>query len=350
VTTVTGSNSLSQTTTEDGNPQRTRIRKIAIEEHFAPRAFSHLITNPGWPRATFELVLDQLADIDRRLALMDAADVEVSVLSFGAAGLQDLLEPRAASDLAREINDALAKIVAEHPERFAGFATLPMQDPNAAAAELRRTVEEHGFRGALVNGFSNLGSSDVARYYDLDEYEPFWATVEELQVPFYLHPRNPLSSQCQIYEGRPELLGPTWAFAVETGTHALRLITSGLFDRHPGVTVVLGHLGEFLPFAIHRLEQRMSRRDDVEMTRLPTEVFTQNFYVTTSGNYHTPSLAACIEVMGVDRIMFAADYPFEDLSDGISWFDNLELDPKTKALIGAENARRLFALGAARAD
>jgi 2,3-dihydroxybenzoate decarboxylase len=219
-----------------------------------------------------------------------------------------------------------------------------MQDPVAAATEFERAVHGLGFCGALVNGYSSVGNLEVGRYYDDPEYEPLWAAVEDLGAPFYLHPRNPLPNQRRIYEGREELLGPTWAFAVETGTHALRLITSGLFDRHPRATVILGHLGEFLPFAIHRLEQRISRLPQIQLNRSPSEVLRQNFYVTTSGNYHTPSLTACIDELGAERILFAADYPFEVLSDATTWFDALDVDPQTKASIGHVNARSLLSL------
>lgn len=315
--------------------------KIAVEEHVAPPALSHLITNPGWPAASFQRVLDDLADIERRLQLMDAGGVALSVLSLGSVGIQTVADSSAAVQLAAEANDAVAEIVDANPDRFAAFAALPMQDPDAAETELRRAVGRLGCLGALVNGYTDVAGGG-SRYYDEPAYEPLWAAFEELDVPLYLHPRDPLPSQRRIYQGREELLGPTWAFAVETGTHALRLITSGLFDRYPGVTVIVGHLGEFLPFAIHRLEQRMSRLADIRLERSPTEVLRQNFYITTSGNYHTPSLRGCIEEVGAERLLFAADYPFEVLDDGTSWFDALELDSETKAQIASHNAAALL--------
>jgi gamma-resorcylate decarboxylase len=163
-------------------------------------------------------------------------------------------------------------------------------------------------------------------------------------VPLYLHPRDPLPTQRRIYEGRPELLGPTWAFGVETATHALRLITSGLFDRHPRLTVILGHLGEGLPFAMHRLEQRLGRRADVRLERLPTQVLRENFHITTSGNYHTPSLVGLLLELGADRVLFAADYPFEDLADGARWMDTVPISERDRAKIGRDNAARLLGL------
>lgn len=330
------------------NAQFGRRRKIALEEHIVPSELHSLITNPGWPDASWQQVLEDLTDIDRRLEVMNENDIELAVLSLGSNGLQDVLDPSEAAELAGRANDALAKTISEHPDRFAGFAALPMQQPESAAAELRRAVSELGFCGALVNGYSSFGDLDTGVYYDHASYEPFWEAVAALGIPFYLHPRNPLPNQRRIYDGRGELLGPTWAFAVETGTHALRLITSGLFDRHPRVTVMLGHLGEFLPFAIHRLEQRMARLPQVRLQRSPTEVLQENFYVTTSGNCHTPSLNACIEQLGAEHVMFAADYPFEVVSEATTWFDALTLDPLTKSLIERGNAHKLLGVGSAR--
>jgi gamma-resorcylate decarboxylase len=263
----------------------------------------------------------------------------VSVLSLASDGIQGIDDPATAVRRAREANDALAARIALHPDRFAGFAAVAMQDPASAAAEAERAVRELGFRGVLVNGYSN-----GAPYYDGERYLPFWEAMEGLHVPFYLHPRNPLESQRKIYEGRPELLGPTWAFGVETATHALRLIVSGLFDRFPGLTVILGHLGEGLPFQTYRLEQRLKRRADVSLKRLPTQVLRENFYVTVSGNYHTPSLIGVLLELGADRVMFAADHPFEDVADGTEWFDTVAVSEADRQKIGRLNVQRLLGL------
>jgi 2,3-dihydroxybenzoate decarboxylase len=219
-----------------------------------------------------------------------------------------------------------------------------MQDPSAAAVELERAVRALGLKGALVNGYSSLGDFETGVYYDADEYLPFWERVEALGVPFYLHPRNPLPNQRRIYEGRGELLGPTWAFAVETGTHALRLITSGLFDRFPGLTILLGHLGEFLPFALNRLEQRISHIRHVNLAKPATQYLRDNFYVTTSGNNHTASLIGILLELGADRLLFAADYPFEEMADGAEWFDTVPISEADRLKIGRTNAQQLFGL------
>ncbi len=318
--------------------------KIAVEEHFVPAGLEELITNPGWPEHALQRVLGNLRDVSRRLEQMDRFGVEAAVLSLGAFGVQDVVEPARAVEVAREANDALAEIVRAHPTRLAGLAALPMQSPAAAADELERAVTQLGLCGALVNGYSSIGNLETGLYYDVDDYLPFWERVEALEVPFYLHPRNPLPNQSRIYEGRPELLGPTWAFAVETGTHALRLITSGLFDRFPALTIVLGHLGEFLPFAMNRLEQRMSRIPDVNLQRSPTQVLRENVYITTSGNNHTASLVGVMLEVGADRLLFALDYPFEEMEDGATWFDGVPISENDRLKIGRTNAQRLFRL------
>jgi gamma-resorcylate decarboxylase len=317
---------------------------IALEEHFVPPELERCIAAVGWPEAKWRRVLDALTDIDgRRLESMDACGIERAVLSLGSDGVQSITDRREAVTVAREANDALAEAVVRRPDRLAGFAALPMQDPDAAAAELERAINDLGFVGALVNGFSEFDRDAVA-YYDQPEYGDFWATVERLNVPFYLHPRNPLPGHVRAFDGRPELLGPTWAFGVETGTHALRLIVSGLFDRHPNLQLILGHLGETLPFAIARLEQRIAHVADVRLERLPRTVLRQNFHVTISGNYHTPSLLGVMLEIGADRILFAADYPFEDMADAATWLGALPISPADREKIARTNASRLLKL------
>jgi 2,3-dihydroxybenzoate decarboxylase len=314
--------------------------KIAIEEHFVTPELEDLVLNPGWAEDAFRRTLDRLGDVEgERLEVMDRYGIEMSVLSLASDGIQGIDDAADAVARARRANDALARIVEARPDRFAGFAAVALQDPAAAAREAERAVRDLGFRGVLVNGYSN-----GAPYYDDERYLPFWEALEGLQVPFYLHPRNPLESQRAIYDGRPELLGPTWAFGVETATHALRLIVSGLFDRFPGLTVILGHLGEGLPFQTHRLEQRLKRRADVTLERLPTEVLRENFYVTVSGNYHTASLIGVLLELGADRVMFAADHPFEDVADGAEWFDAAAISEHDRQKIGRLNVKRLLGL------
>ena len=326
-------------------------RFIAVEEHFATRGFEKYIwERPGDgeeeafldARAGF---LPQLESIDGvRLDEMDALGVEIQLLSFTAPGIQEINDPAEAARVARSVNDDMAAQIARCPDRYVGLAALAMQDPAAATAEIKRAVHELGFRGALVNGASNTADGKGAIYYDGPEYLEFWRTVAELGVPFYMHPRNPVPNHLGPFRGRPELLGPTWAFAIETGTHALRLITSGLFDQIPDLNIILGHLGEFLPFAIERLQQRLEYYPWVSLQRSPRDVLNENFYVTCSGNYHTPSLLAVILQMGADRILFASDYPFERMRDAVDWFNTVPISEADRHKITRGNAERLFGL------
>jgi 2,3-dihydroxybenzoate decarboxylase len=220
-----------------------------------------------------------------------------------------------------------------------------MQDPAAAAAELTRTVRELGFKGALVNGFSQVGTEDAVVYYDDPAYRDFWAAVEQLGVPFYLHPRDPLLSREPILEGHPWLQGSAWAFGVETAIHALRLMASGLFDRHPRLMIILGHLGEGIPYNVWRLDHRLSKSPrGIPAQRTMTEYLRSNFYLTTSGNFRTSTLVDAIAEVGVERILFSVDYPFEDTVDGTSWLDAAEMSDADRRAIGRDNARRLFEL------
>ena len=179
-------------------------------------------------------------------------------------------------------------------DRFAGFAALPMQDADAAALELTRGVRDLGFKGTLVNGFSERRTPGAVVYYDDPVYAPFWSVVEQLGVPFYLHPRDPLPAREPIYDGHPWFRGSAWAFGAETAMHALRLMASGLFDRHPRLTMILGHLGEGLPCSVWRIDHRLRKSPrGIPARRTMSEYLRSNVYLTTSGNFRTPTLAGC---------------------------------------------------------
>ena len=227
--------------------------KIALEEHFAIEATlddSQLFGAHVWSQLG-----PRLLDIqDIRLGEMDKCGIEMMILSLNAPAVQAIHDVKRAIEVAKTANDVLANNVRKRPGRFTAFAALPMQDPEAATIELTRCVKELGFVGALVNGFSQTGTPDNVTYYDLPQYRPFWRTVEALDVPFYLHPRNPLPSWTRQYEGHNWLLGPNWAFHAETAVHALRLIGSGLFDEFPKLKMVLGHLGEGIPIYLWRID------------------------------------------------------------------------------------------------
>jgi 2,3-dihydroxybenzoate decarboxylase len=323
------------------------VAKIALEEHFGAtdpniveQSAEHF-TADAWP-ARRDMLLDIHED---RLRLMDKCGIEKSVLSLLSPGIQSLHNSEQAVDWSKRLNDYAAKQVSNNPERFASFAALPMQDPDAAVAELRRAVTDLGLVGALVNGYSQIGTEDTVVYLDDARYAEFWATVEELDVPLYLHPRDPLASRSPQYDGHPWLYGSAWAFSVETGTHALRLMGSGLFDKHPGIQFILGHLGELLPFNIWRTDHRVAVAPrGISIEKSFGHYLRNNFYLTTSGNFRTPALLNTIQEIGADRLLFSSDYPFERMDEAATWFDNLELNENDLTKIARTNAAKLLKL------
>ncbi len=321
--------------------------KIALEEHFAiPET---LMDSAGFVPEVYWIELKaRLLDIqDKRLTLMDAHGIETMILSLNAPAVQAIAETGRAIEIARRANDALAEECARRPDRFRAFAALPMQDPEEAASELERCVKELGFVGALVNGFSQRSDTDALLYYDLPEYRGFWATVAGLDAPFYLHPRNPLPEDSRIYAGHPWLMGPTWAFAQETAVHALRLMGSGLFDDHPNLRIILGHMGEGLPYMMWRIDNRnawVKVPPNYPAKRRIADYFCENFYITTSGNFRTQTLIDAMLEIGSDRILFSTDWPFENIDHAAGWFDNATIAEADRQKIGRGNAKALFGL------
>ena len=243
--------------------------KIAFEEHFNLPQFEI----PEYAdAATMREIRRRLLDVsEQRLADMDATGIDYAIQSLVSPDLQSETDAKHAVSAAKKVNDTLAEIVAAHQPRYGGFAILPLQDPTAAADELERCVKELGFHGTMVNGFTNLGDAETGLYYDDPRFLPFWERVEALGAPVYLHPRNPLPANQGIYEGHPELLGASWAFTVETATHVLRLMVSGLFDRFPNVNVIIGHLGETLPFTMWRINHWVGRQGNLRYKKPLTE-------------------------------------------------------------------------------
>jgi 2,3-dihydroxybenzoate decarboxylase len=320
--------------------------KIALEEHFAiPETLmdsAGFVPDSYWPE-----LKSRLLDIqERRIDEMDRHGVAMMILSLNAPAVQAITSTARADEVARRANDYLAEQVARRPDRFQAFAALPLQDPELAIRELERCVTTLGFRGALVNGFSQV-SDNTPVYYDLPQYWPFWAKVEELGIPFYLHPRNPLPADSRIYDGHPWLLGPTWAFGQETAVHALRLIGSGLFDAHPKLQIILGHMGEGLPYSMWRIDHRnawVKAPHKHKARRKIRDYFNENFYLTTSGNFRTQTLIDAILEISADRILFSVDWPFENVDHAADWFDAASISETDRLKIGRHNAARLFKL------
>ncbi len=320
--------------------------KITLEDHFAiedtlsdSRVFGAEVWNELRPR-----LLDFTG---MRLREMDKGGVEKMILSLNAPAVQAIADAKQATDVARRANDLLAEVVRKKPDRFAGFAALAMQDAEAATGELARCIDDLSLVGALVNGFSETGDPANLLYYDLPQYRPFWRAVEKLDVPFYLHPRNPLPGAIPGYQGHNWLLGPNWAFNAETSVHALRLIASGLFDEFPKLKIVLGHLGEGIPALLWRLDHRngwMKAPHKYAAKHGVADYFRKHFWLTTSGNFSTAALNNAVAEMGADRVMFSIDWPFEAIDEGCAWLDRADIAPADKTKIARDNAVALFRL------
>jgi predicted TIM-barrel fold metal-dependent hydrolase len=316
---------------------------IALEEHYAwdPASTGNVVAT--WLQSNNPEAHARLYDRGPlRLEQMDAAGIDFQILSLFDPGVQDETDVARAVDLARRANDDLAEVVRGNPARFGGFATLATQDPAAAAAELERAITELGLVGALINGHCQ------GRYLDDPAYEDLFARAEALNAPVYLHPTTPhpavMEAWFKPYVGDGLHLA-SWGFAVETGTHVLRLIYSGLFDKFPRLQMIIGHLGEMLPFAAYRTDRYYGLGGSDaghRIERLPSEYLRNNFHVTTSGNFCPPAFACTLEVMGADRVMFSVDYPMDDNQAGAQFLASYPMDDATRRKVSSENAIRLF--------
>ncbi|MBO6782499.1 MAG: amidohydrolase [Alphaproteobacteria bacterium] len=320
----------------------TRTKKIALEEHFMEPDFIDYFntTSINISPALFGKALDVLQDFgERRLESMDSIGIEKSVLSLAGPGVQAEKMTDVAVRRARQVNDFLAEKMAEKPDRYGGFAHLAMQDPVAAADELERCVRDLGMSGAMINGQTN------ATYLDDDRYSPFWERAEDLGAPIYIHPNNP-PEQVHMYSGHPELFGPVWSWTVETATHALRLVFSGTFDRFPKAKLILGHMGETIPFLLWRFDSRwdISNRGDMTLEMPPSEYFRRNVWYTTSGVCADEPLRCSIDAAGLDRVLFAVDYPFEKPIEAGEWIEGASIDDEERAAVCHENARGVLLL------
>ena len=290
------------------------MKTIAIEEHFTTPMYREKV--PANEFRNFYLasrseqlghdIAEQNADLGaRRLAYMDAAGVDVQVLSFGSPGPQ-AFGAADAIPMARDANDLASETVRAHPDRFAAFAALPTADPGAAALELERAVNRLGFKGAMIHGHQQGGFLDERKYWVIFE------RAQALGVPIYLHPTYPHPDALKAYfQGYEDLARAAWGFAVDTSCHFLRIVFAGVFDAYPDLRIILGHLGEGLPFAMHRLNDhtcRSAARRGLQLT--PLEYLKQNMLVTTSGNWYEPAFLCTLLALGADNILFAVDWPY----------------------------------------
>jgi 5-carboxyvanillate decarboxylase len=343
-----------------------KFRKICVEEHFSTAdhlnkllsiyqktypvaevlqdekymlADAPFLTAMSTNAATRKMI-DQLCDLDKgRTGEMDRCNIDRQVLSLVSPGVQ-VFETATALKLAREYNDLLGAAVKDHPKRYVGLACLAPQDPKAAADELERGVGTLGLKGAVIN------SHTKGEYLDDKKYWVIFERAQKLNVPVYLHPRGPSPDMMKPFIGYPMLDSAMWGFSAEAGVHALRLILSGLFDEFPKLKIVLGHLGETIPFVLARIDNRWSVADfPKKLNKLPGQYFRENFLVTTSGMNEEPAtLTAAVSILGADNILFAADYPMENAEQAVSFIDNMDMHDKDKEKICCLNAERIFSL------
>lgn len=312
---------------------------ITLEEHYADADV--MATWRGYDAAKQPDAQRKLLDLEaERLAEMDAAGIDVQVISHGAPGVQRL-DAETATRLARAANDRLAEAVRAHPDRFAAFAVLPTPDPIAAANELERAVTQHGFVGGMVHGLTD------GRFIDDKRFWPIFERAQALDVPIYIHPAIPHPAVIDAYFGDyvaeyPMFIRAAWGYTLETATAGIRIVLSGVLDAYPGTKIVLGHLGESLPFSLWRIDQAFGRTRTA--TRSFRDYFTEHFWITSSGFFSNPALQCCIAEMGVDRVLYSVDYPFVDNALGASWIDTLPLSDDERAAFLGGNAARLLRL------
>jgi predicted TIM-barrel fold metal-dependent hydrolase len=320
------------------------MRTITLEEHFTTPEFL-AATRKAWQSddvlGMWDAGQEKLLDLNRgRLADMDAHGIDLQVISLSGIGM-DKLDAATATSLVREANNKLADAVKAHPQRFAGFATLALHEPEKAAAELERAVRKLGFKGALLNGVCN------GKFLD----DPCFASVLDaaaaLDVPIYLHPAMPPDAVKKAYfGGLPGNLGfllsvGGWGWHAEVGMHCLRMIITGVFDRFPRLKIIIGHMGEALPFYIVRAEEFMGASAK-RLQRPITEYFQENFYITTSGIFSLPPFLCAMQIVGADRIMYSVDYPFSSAAAGKKFLETIPVSEDDRAKISHRNAERLL--------
>ena len=314
-----------------------RCPVIAIEEHYWDEELAKTYTGSeaGRPGEQSKRLHDFTGI---RIKEMDDVGIDVQVISHGAPSTQKLPAENAAA-LTRRVNDRLHRAIASHAARFAAFAALPTAVPEAAADELARSAQELGFKGAMLHGLANGVFLDDKRFW------PIYARAEKLDLPIYLHPAHPHPDVQRIYyedyvKDFPMVARPAWGYTVETATTAIRLVLSGVFERHPKLKIILGHLGETLPFLVWRIDQALKRPGQRSMSF--RDIFCNNFSITTSGNFSNPALLCCMMEMGVDQILFAVDWPFVMNPPAIEWMHTVPLSDADKAKILSGNAKRLL--------
>lgn len=337
------------------------MKKIGIEEHVAFPPIAEIedavMQADGFPSLfdpdrmvdTLGGPMNEQDPTVYRFPTMDENEIAIQILSIGGIPLQRTTDPEAAIKLAMSANDYVAGLVADHPDRFFGFGALPMQDPEAAVKEIERCVNELGFVGFMLHGPTVLmqDGKRVFSYYDEDRYDIVWAKLAELDTPLYFHVSSPEADQIRVYDGYDELLGNTWNWGYYGATQALRCVFGGVFERHPNAKLILGHMGESLPYLLGRLDEGYDCRrvwKKGRMTQPPSYYFKRNIYVTTSGGYYPETLSCAISALGIDKILFANDYPHYPTETSVKQVEDCPITDEQKQAIYWDNAVRLFKL------
>lgn len=323
------------------------MRIIAIEEHVttqlyqqqqvdSPRRLQSLADRKR--RVGHDVMAEMLDMSNSRVAAMNEAGIDFQVLSMTMPGPQGLPVAESVA-VARDANNHMAAAIKSHPNRFAAFAALPTPDVSAAVAELERTVKTLGFKGTMINGHTN------GEFLDDKKYWPIFAAAEALDVPVYLHPRDVHPSAAFYFAGYPEIATAACGFTVDTTIHFMRLVFGGVFDAFPKLKFILGHLGEGIPFVLDRVEDHTSlaaKRRGLKKTL--AEVMKENVWVTTSGNFSPPALRCTVEILGIDRVMFSVDWPYESNKLGVAFLNDLGLAQPALEKLAHGNAERLLRL------
>jgi predicted TIM-barrel fold metal-dependent hydrolase len=324
------------------------LKIIAIEEHFITPMYREKVGANEFRNFYLKSrgeqighdIIEQNSDLGaKRLAHMDAAGVDMQVLSFGSPGPQ-AFDADVAIPMARDANDRLHETVRAHPDRFTGFAALPTADPQDAANELERCVSKLGFVGAMIHGHQR------GEFLDARKYWPIFERAQALDVPIYLHPTLPHPDAVKAYfQGYEDLARAGWGFAVDTSIHFLRIVFAGVFDAYPRLKIILGHLAEGLPFAMHRLDDHTwasaKRRG---LKKRPLEYLRDNLLVTTSGNWYEPAFVCTLLALGADNILFAVDWPYEANKTGVEFLKKISISEADREKIAHGNAERVLRL------
>jgi len=306
------------------------MKKIGIEEHWRIGG------------------KDREYQVEERLKDMDQSGIDMQVISSGLAAT-DRLSPAEATAKSKMMNEEFFKITTKYPERFAAFSVISLRDPDAGARELERTVKEFNFKGTLI------GQEVPGDYLDMPKYSGFLETVQKLEVPIYVHPSRPAPDMIGPYLTYPILSRSMWGFAAEAGLHAMRLICSGTFDKYPDLKIIIGHLGESIPFQLWRLDNRWRTEKDgwqsvepdpiaSKLEKKPSQYFKDNFYVTTSGMFWGLALQFVCLAIGADRVLFAVDYPAETNEVAVSFIDSAPISDNDKEKICHLNVEKLLRL------